>query len=82
MPSSVFSLPVGFSWLSPAYHPSKEEIETYASLIAEKEGAKRPAAFRREAELQLWVWRNETQQRPPRRRPHDSRAAAAAVIAT
>jgi hypothetical protein len=72
MPSTAFTFPIGFSWLSPAHHPSNEEIETYAAMIAAKEGVPAMYAdeFRREAELQLWVWRSENRPPPnhPRRR--------------
>ena len=70
MPSTAFSFPVGFSWLSPAYRPTEDEVKTYAEVIAAKEGAPPTHAieFRSEAELQLWVWRSETHQRPRRRR--------------
>jgi hypothetical protein len=72
MPSTAFTFPIGFSWLSPAHRPSPEEIETYAALIAAREGIPAEFAdeFRREAELQLWVWRSENDSRPnpPRRR--------------
>jgi hypothetical protein len=82
MPSHAFTFPIGFSWLSPKHHPSNEEIETYASMIAAKEGVPAECAdeFRREAELQLWVWRSETHPPPvrPRRR---TRAPFSAVAA-
>jgi hypothetical protein len=72
MPSHAFTFPLGFSWLSPAHHPSNEEIETYAAMIAAQEGIPVQFAdeFRREAELQLWVWRTEIHlpPNPPRRR--------------
>ena len=67
MPSTAFSFPVGFSWLSPAYRPSEEEVKSYAEMIAAREGApSRADEYRSQAELQLWVWRTETHQ-PPRR---------------
>lgn len=72
MSSTAISLPVGFSWLSPAFRPSEDEIQTYAAAIAAREGALpgRAAEYRREAELQLWVWHNEMRRRPRRlRRP-------------
>jgi hypothetical protein len=55
--------------LSPAYRPTRDEIETYAELIAANEGMPpdHVGDLKREAELQLWVWRTETHQRPPRR---------------
>lgn len=70
MHTPILSFPIGFSWLSPTYRPSEEEIETYAAIIAAREGEppEHAAQFRREAELQLWVWHNETRQRPKRRR--------------
>lgn len=81
MPSTAFSLPIGFSWLSPAYRPSHDEVDTYAALIAANEGAPPEAAqvYRGQAELQLWVWRTENHLRPARRRaaPRFPRAAVA-----
>lgn len=70
MSSTVFKFPLGFSWLSPAYHPLPEEVDTYAAMIAAREGDAPECAdlYRREAELQLWVWRAENRRRPTRRR--------------
>lgn len=70
MPASTLSLPPGFSWLSPACRPSAEEVLTYARLISAVE-RNPPAVFAeclREAELQLWTWRNDARARAPRRR--------------
>ncbi len=54
--------PPEFSWLSPSCRPSPTEVDTYARLITAAEGE--PPEFvprhRQEAELQLWIWRNET----------------------
>jgi hypothetical protein len=62
-------LPSGFSFLSPACRPTPQEVDTYASIIAAVEGADAPAEERRrEAELQLWIWRNEMRPRSSRRR--------------
>lgn len=79
MPSLASTFPVGFSWLSAAAHPSQEEIDSYAEFIAEQEGLApdQTARCRREAELQLWVWRSELQG-PRRRRRALGRPAAAA----
>jgi hypothetical protein len=63
-------LPPGFSWLSPACRPTPDEVLTYAHLINEVEH-RSPAEIDdclREAELQLWIWRNEARKRAPRRR--------------
>jgi hypothetical protein len=70
MSSPVLSFPLGFSRLPPAFQPSAEEIATYATLIAAKEGlgAEHAHEFRREAELQLWVWRSEKRRQPASRR--------------
>lgn len=63
--SPALSLPVGFSWLLPRCRPSKKEIKAYAAAIAAREGRNtdEPERLRREAELQLWVWRTEHAQR-------------------
>lgn len=69
-------LPPEFSWLSPTYRPSRREVETYAQIITAADGDP-PEMVRthwREAELQLWIWRNETRQKPKRFR---AQAAAA-----
>ena len=57
-----------FSWLSPASRPSARDIETYALLIntLECHPPERLDESRREAELQLWIWRNERLARAPR----------------
>jgi hypothetical protein len=70
MKSIASSLPAGFTWLSLATRPSRREVEAYARLIAAKEGASpdQADAFLHEAELQLWIWRNETRRPPARRR--------------
>jgi hypothetical protein len=78
MPSTSVIVPPACSWLSPNYRPSPSEIRKYAELIAANEGMPRECAeaYRREAELQLWVWRSETHQRPrPPRRPPPRKAA-------
>jgi hypothetical protein len=65
MPYTNLILPSGFSWLSPAFRPSRREIRAYAAAIAAREGVPpdHADAFAREAELQLWVWRAETRRR-------------------
>lgn len=65
---SARSAPTGFSWLSPAYRPSTHEVETYARIITAADGDPPEMAERHlhEAELQLWIWRNETRQPPQR----------------
>jgi hypothetical protein len=71
MSLSSSSLPSDFSWLRPAYRPSEKEIDTYAHLIANAEGYPQPASGSRlfdEAELQLWIWRNEMRKRSRERR--------------
>jgi hypothetical protein len=69
MSLTASSLPPGFSWLSPTYRPSPQEVETYVQYIADAEGDHaEPQSRRREAELQLWIWRSETRQRAQRRR--------------
>jgi hypothetical protein len=67
MSRSVTPVPSGFSWLRPAYRPSNQEVDAYAHIIANAEGypgESSAARLHREAELQLWIWRNETRQRP------------------
>jgi hypothetical protein len=62
MPSSAYSTVHRLSsLLSPACRPSPEEVENYARLIVAHEGSPADALAekRREAELQLWAWRNE-----------------------
>lgn len=80
MARSVSSLPAGFQWLSPAYRPSPAEVEAYARAITLAQGDPPEMAekHRREAELQLWIWRNETRQRAHRGRPRRSAALASA----
>lgn len=70
MSISASSLPPGFSWLSPAYRPSPKEVETYARIITAADGDPPEMAetHLHEAELQLWIWRNETRQRARRGR--------------
>ena len=55
----------GFSWLSPAYRPSSREVETYARIITAADGdpPEMMETHLHEAELQLWIWRNETRRR-------------------
>lgn len=85
MPSNAFTFPLGFSWLSPADRPTDEEIDVYAAMIAAKEGMPRECAdeFRREAELQLWVWHSETHAPPARarRRSRGNRVGFSVVAA-
>lgn len=83
MPRSVSSVPLGFSWLRPAYRPSNQEVDAYAHMIANAEGypAETSAArLYREAELQLWIWRNETRQRAVRR-PDESNSFDTPAVA-
>lgn len=51
--------------LSPACRPSAEEVDAYARLILAHEGSPLDELDekRREAELQLWAWRNEHRRR-------------------
>lgn len=62
--------PPGFSWLSPAYRPSSREVETYARIITAADGdpPEMMETHLHEAELQLWIWRNETRRRVTARR--------------
>lgn len=64
------SLPPGFSWLLPAFRPTREEVRAYAQAISAREN--RPltkrGSFLRQAELQLWVWRMENRLLPPKPR--------------
>lgn len=65
------ALPDGFSWLAESCRPSPQEVESYTRFImASVDGVSvRPVeAVRREAELQLWIWRTENLE-PARRRP-------------
>jgi hypothetical protein len=71
MPRSVASVPRGFSWLSPLYRPSDEEVDAYAHIIANAEGypgETNAARLHREAELQLWIWRAENRRRPSKQK--------------
>jgi hypothetical protein len=76
MSITATSLPPGFSWLSPAYRPSPKEVETYAKIITAADGdpPELVETHLQEAELQLWIWRNETRQRPARRKPSPKQA--------
>lgn len=67
---AVVPLPPEFSWLSPSCRPSPEEVRTYANIInaVEHNPPERLASCLREAELQLWIWRNDARKRAPRRR--------------
>jgi len=71
MPYTNITLPTGFAGLSPAFRPTRREVRNYAVAIATREGVPLEFAetFQYEAELQLWVWRNEN-----RRRSHPRRA--------
>lgn len=84
MALSASFLPVGFQWLSPAYRPSLAEVEAYARAItlAERDPPGMGEQHRREAELQWWIWRNETRQRATRSRQRRSPALAVAVMPT
>lgn len=70
MSASSTSAPPGFSWLSPAYRPSSHEVETYARIITAADGdpPEMMETHLHEAELQLWIWRNETRRRATSRR--------------
>ena len=71
MSHSISSLPPEFSWLRATYRPSEKEVDTYAHLIANAEGYPHPSSGSRlfdEAELQLWIWRNEMRKRTGDRR--------------
>jgi hypothetical protein len=63
--------PPEFSWLSPAARPSAKEVETYAHIInaVENNPPERLDSSLHEAELQLWIWRNETRELASKRRP-------------
>ena len=82
MSASSLALPPEFSFLSPKCRPSPEEVRSYADLINEIEH--RPPELLesclREAELQLWIWRNESRSRAPRRRRSARPSAAQADI--
>lgn len=70
MSSRFFPFSPDFSWLSPSCRPSPKEVETYAHIInaVEHNPPERLDSSLREAELQLWIWRNEARRRGPRRR--------------
>jgi hypothetical protein len=77
-------LPPEFSWLRPTYRPSEKEVDTYAHLIANAEGYPHPSSGSRlfdEAELQLWIWRNEMRKRASERRRRSSDANEASSAA-
>lgn len=63
-------MPPGFSWLLPAFRPTREEIRAYAKIISASETRprERRSSFLRQAELQLWVWRTENRLMPPKPR--------------
>jgi len=79
MARTASSLSADFQWLSTAYRPSPTEVEAYARAITVAQGDPPEMAelHRREAELQLWIWRNETRQPASRGRRRHSRALAA-----
>ncbi len=56
--------PTGFSWLLPAFRPSRREVRAYADAIraADQDHGRKERSPLRQAELQLWVWRMETRQ--------------------
>ena len=77
------SLPPDFSWLRASSRPTEKEVDTYAHLIANAEGYPHPSSGSRlfdEAELQLWIWRNEMRKRASARRSSadESKASSAA----
>ena len=82
MPAYGPSLPADFSWLSPTCRPSPQEVETYAHIInaVEEHSPEQFDSCLREAELQIWIWRNEEAlaRRPKRARrsklPHPTPA--------
>jgi hypothetical protein len=70
-----------FSWLSPDSRPPLREVETYAHIInaVERHPPERLAESVREAELQLWVWHNESEASDgPSSRRRRSRSSAPA----
>lgn len=83
MSHTLSSLPPEFSWLRATYRPSEKEVDTYAHLIANAEGYPHPSSGSRlfdEAELQLWIWRNERRKRASeRRRPLEENDAPSAA---
>ena len=71
MSLGISSLPPEFSWLRASYRPTEAEVDAYAHLIANLEGYPSPTIGSRlfdEAELQLWIWRDEMRKRSRRRR--------------
>jgi len=75
------SHPPGFAWLRATYRPSADEVSAYAQFIATAEGDPGRAGdsrLRNEAELQLWIWRDETRARPQRGRRRQEPTALAA----
>jgi hypothetical protein len=76
------SLSPSFEWLSPACRPTPQEVQRYANLIADVEGefAESPESRFRQAELQLWIWRNETRLRSPQRRRRVARPVDTADV--
>jgi hypothetical protein len=78
MPFPAPCLSTTVTWLSPSDRPSPQEVETYAHLIQAFENHP-PESFHsclREAELQLWSWRNDPAKDPPGR----SRKAASRAV--
>jgi hypothetical protein len=66
MPARASSLPPDFSWLRSTYRPSDQEVDTFAHLIAHREGYPSADGNSRlfdEAELQLWAGRTEERKR-------------------
>lgn len=65
--SAALALADGFSWLDESCRPSPREVEHYARIIAaaESPSARPVEALRREAELQLWIWRAENHPAKP-----------------
>ncbi len=71
MSFGIPSLPPEFSWLRASYRPTEAEVDAYAHLIANSEGYPSPSGGSRlfdEAELQLWIWRDEMRKRASHRR--------------
>jgi hypothetical protein len=69
MSLNLSSLSPAFSWLRSTYRPTDREVDTYAHIIAYHEGYPTETSGSRlleEAELQLWIWRNEMRKRPSR----------------
>ena len=67
---NVSTLPADFGWLSAAFRPTPKEVAAYAREIARQEGhhGRVSENQRREAELQLWIWRTENGKRTGGRR--------------